>query len=508
MIHQAPLFGQRCTGRGVAVRRHALWRRFGQCWSGRRSFPAASGTLALCAPAMLWAAIVPGSMPGPAPHVPAGGTWGLSGKQARSSAIPGPPFGVRGAWIVDSAGRRLVLRGMDVSGDEYTPTNAPLPYDAQSFEAIRATGATVVRIPIAWANLEPSKGDYAAAAFARVEQIVGWAARAGLLVVLDMHQYDWSPCFGGNGVPAWAVPGCVDTNLGGAAVAAATGAETYFWAHLSLQRDLAAVWAKVVSDVGSVPSVLGYDLFNEPPAGLVPPEVFESTVLPRFYRILGRAIRKVQPRSLLFVEPAWLHSAATPASFFLGPVGLHRIVYAPHEYGSSLNDASGNVADAGGPGQFEPDLALSEEQAKLLHAPLWIGEWGDVDTSSPIGISARSYVPDMVTAQDRFMVGSAYWTWTSGSWPYTPGVQAALSRITPLAVAGMPRRFHTGERSLSLTWIASSGTTIVSLPSGIVPHVQVLVGNVHARLIGVGWLALSAKPGQLASVDITAPSRE
>ncbi|MHB1890204.1 MAG: glycoside hydrolase family 5 protein, partial [Acidimicrobiales bacterium] len=297
-------------------------------------------------------------------------------------------------------------------------------------------------------------------------------------------------------------------NLGGAAAAAAAGAETYFWTHLRLQHDLAALWAKVVTDVGSVPSVLGYDLFNEPPAGLVPPEVFESTVLPRFYRILGRAIRKVQPRSLLFVEPAWLHSAATPASFFLGPVGLHRIVYAPHEYGSSLNDASGNVADAGGPGQFEPDLALSEEQAKLLHAPLWIGEWGDVDTSSPIGISARSYVPDMVTAQDRFMVGSAYWTWTSGSWPYTPGVQAALSRITPLAVAGMPRRFVTGEHSLSFTWIASSGKTIVSLPYGMLPRVHVLAGHVHARLIGAGSLALSARPGQLASVDITAASGE
>ncbi|MHB1889712.1 MAG: cellulase family glycosylhydrolase, partial [Acidimicrobiales bacterium] len=174
-----------------------------------------SGALALCAPAMLWAAIVPGAMPVSAPHAPAGGASTLAGEHARSSSLPGAPFGVRGAWIVDSAGRRLVLRGVDVSGDEYTPTNAPLPYDAKSFEAIRATGATVVRIPIAWANLEPSKGEYAAAAFARVEQIVGWAARAGLLVVLDMHQYDWSPCFGGNGVPAWAVPGCAGANLGG-----------------------------------------------------------------------------------------------------------------------------------------------------------------------------------------------------------------------------------------------------------------------------------------------------
>jgi hypothetical protein len=226
-------------------------------------------------------------------------------------------------------------------------------------------------------------------------------------------------------------------------------------------------------------------------------------VLPRFYRTLGSAIRSVRPHALLFVEPAFLHSAATPASFFLGPIGLADIVYAPHEYGTSLNDASGDVGDVGGPAQFAPDLASSERQAALLHAPLWIGEWGDVNTASAISYRPRDYVPDMLSAQDAFMIGSAYWTWTGGGWPYSAGIQRQLRRITPFAVAGRLRRMVTGEHSLLMSWTPARGRSLVSLPAGVTPDVRVLRGSVRASYLGGGWLAVSARPGRPASIAVT-----
>src|SRR5262249_39232220 len=130
------------------------------------------------------------------------------------AATAAPRFSTNGRWITDAVGRTLVLRGVDVMGAEYTPTAQPLPYDATDFAKIRALGATVVRLPIAWANIEPTKGHYAATALARARQIVADAGAAGLLVVLDMHQWNWSPCFGGNGMPEWATNPCPHMSTG------------------------------------------------------------------------------------------------------------------------------------------------------------------------------------------------------------------------------------------------------------------------------------------------------
>jgi endoglycosylceramidase len=448
---------------------------------------------------LLGLVVVHGGLGGPAAGAAPAGT---------TQPIVQGPFRTQGLFVLDSAGRRLFLRGLDVSGDEYVPTGAPLPYGPATFRQIRATGATVVRVPIAWANIEPRRGVFDEAALARVRKIVSWAADAGLLVVLDMHQYDWSPCFGGNGVPAWAVPGCPRLATGPASVLAAAPAETAFFLDRSLEEQFAKAWAQVALAVKGDPAVLGYDLFNEPPAGLVPPGVFEATVLPAFYRLVAHALRRVDPHALVFVEPAWLHSAATPASSFLGPIGLPDIVYAPHEYGTSLDDGAGDVADLAGPGQFVPWLAMDRRQARRLHAAVWIGEWGDVNPTSAFSIHPYAYVRDMLTAQDEELLGSAYWSSTPsstpGSWPYTARIAAELSRIAPAAVAGDPVRISTGRRTLSFVWKAAPGTTLVSLPSGVHPVVEVLRGKVSSRLLPGDWLALRAPAGELASVVVEA----
>src|SRR5690348_1247560 len=151
----------------------------------------------------------------------------LAGLAPQAVAAPKPRFGTEGRWVTDAAGRKLVLRGVDVMGAEYTPTSQPLPYDATDFAKIRAMGATVVRLPIAWANIEPTPGVYDANALRRAHQIVADAGAAGLLVVLDMHQWNWSPCYGGNGMPAWATNPCPNMTTGTPAdVAAEAPAET------------------------------------------------------------------------------------------------------------------------------------------------------------------------------------------------------------------------------------------------------------------------------------------
>lgn len=441
-------------------------------------------------------------------------------------------YGTRGLWVTDASGRVLLLRGADVSGDEYTPTDRPLPYGPSDFAAVRATGATVVRIPISWANVEPAPGHFDKAAIQRVVDIVGWAGAAGLEVVLDMHQWEWSPCFGGNGMPAWATDPCPDvsgtltatplSSVPGAGLVSGEGAvttetapaETAFWESSALQEQFARAWEAVAEAVGHPAYLLGFDILNEPPNGLVPPAVFESVVLPRFYRQVGSALRAVDPGALLFVEPALVHSAVTAASTLPVPVGLPRVVYAPHEYGTSLNDAAGDVADVAGPDQFAPDLAVTVAQAQEMGAALWIGEWGAVNPASSLSYDSAAYVPDMVAAMDRAMVGSAYWSYTStaaqGWWP-----AADLTRMTPYAVAGVPLSLSTGGHTMTLEWRATAGTTLVSLPAGVDPTVRVLKGTVTATSVlptedaltgsvDGGWLEVSAPAGTTVSIVVTA----
>lgn len=439
----------------------------------------------------------------PAPSIAAG----RSVPPSRDTQMA-PRYAVAGLWIVDRQHRRLVLRGVDVSGAEFTPTDQPLPYSATDLATIRATGATVVRVPVAWAQIEPAEGHYDPAALARVDQIVEWAGNAGLRVILDMHQWHWSPCFGGNGMPAWATDPCPhDSSASDVNTPQEAAAETGFWTSAELQRRFADAWAAVVGSLraighGSVPSyVLGYDLLNEPAGGYLPPGVFDNVTLPAFYRTVTAAVRAVDPGALVFVEPPLL---ADPARTTMSVLGISRAVYSPHLYGDSFNDAAGDAGDILGPSQFLPDLTLGEGDAQRLHAAFWPGEWGDLNPSATVSYRETQYAADMLSAQDQLMVGSAYWAyWAPGGWPWTPDVQAVLTRPSPFAIAGRPIAFQTSPGGLRLSWVSDGGTTVVSVPTGWTAKVSVLAGSVRWYGPSPGWVMLRAAPGTNAVVEVT-----
>src|SRR5580698_7607656 len=166
---------------------------------------------------------------------------------SQAAPLAGPRYSTNGLWITDAQGRDLFLRGVDVSGAEYTPTNQALPYDEADFATMRADGVTVVRIPIAWALIEPTPGHFDQTAINRAVQIVDWAGTAGLKVVIDMHQYIWASCFGGLGMPLWTVPDCPSTPPTNVALQEAyvLAAQNTFWHSPVLQADFAQAWVQV-----------------------------------------------------------------------------------------------------------------------------------------------------------------------------------------------------------------------------------------------------------------------
>lgn len=423
-----------------------------------------------------------------------------------------PTFTTSGLWVIDNHGRRLFPRGFDVSGAEYTPTDAPLPYDAADFRMIRATGADVVRIPIAWALIEPTAGGIDPAALARVHQIVGWAGAAGLDVVLDMHQYLWAPCLGGLGMPDWTVPNCPPKPPSNPAqqeadIALAANA---FWHSPSLQERFAQAWVAVARAVGRPRYLLGYDILNEPYPGLIPNEVFETAYLGPFYRHVAAALRAVNPDPLIYVEPSILNGVANGSSQFLGPIGIPRVVYEPHQYGATSFNADGTVgvADVGGPRQFAYDLRTDRQVARRMGAALWVGEWGALSASN-LNYQPESYVSDDLAEQDALMIPAAYW-----SYDVLDGTNADLGlagefrRIEPWAIAGSPLSVATSTASLSLRWRSDGGATMVSLPAGCEPTVSVRTGTRSARYSSEpGWLTLRAAKGTTVGVVVTCSPR-
>src|SRR4029077_17729504 len=99
----------------------------------------------------------------------------------------------------------------------------------------------------------------------RARQIVADAGAAGLLVVLDMHQWNWSPCYGGNGMPEWATNPCphiTSTSTAGPVIEAP--AETAFWASSDLQAAFAKAWVADATAVGNPPNLLAHHLLPQP----------------------------------------------------------------------------------------------------------------------------------------------------------------------------------------------------------------------------------------------------
>ncbi len=162
-------------------------------------------------------AAAPASFPVPAsPSADGGGLPALTVLRGGGS---GPVIG-------DSAGRQVLLRGVNVNQlvdygqpDKSKPTVRPLA-DADYAQMASEYGFDVQRLNLSWSQLEPARGQFSQAYIARVRQAVDWAAAHGIYTVLDMHQDTYSkyvtatpgttcrtgasPEFGNDGAPAWA----------------------------------------------------------------------------------------------------------------------------------------------------------------------------------------------------------------------------------------------------------------------------------------------------------------
>ncbi len=187
-----------------------------------------------------------------------------------------PSISICGQRFVDPQGRHVILHGINVvnknPADGYFFDSGP-----ELFAALREWGFNVVRFGVIWDGLEPQPGVYDEAYLKRLDRQIAWAKSAGLLVFLDMHQDLYSVLYA-DGAPAWATltDGAPHLDLGGVwsdayftSMAVQTALD-HFWSNtpapdgLGLQDHYARMWAHLAQRYADEPTVIGYDIMNEP----------------------------------------------------------------------------------------------------------------------------------------------------------------------------------------------------------------------------------------------------
>ncbi|PFG96728.1 endoglycosylceramidase [Saccharopolyspora erythraea NRRL 2338] len=341
--------------------------------------------------------------------------------------------------LTDLDGTPLVPRGLN-NGHSAKESADAMAWTGPGDIAAEADriGSNSTRLLVFWSRLEPRPGHYDEHYLDAVAQRVAWYERAGMRVVLDMHQDMWGPAVAGsspnNGAPAWAthfdgLPATVQdpwplTYL----QPGVTRAFDHFWGttgrHPELREHFTAAWRHLAQRFAGSPAVLGYDLFNEPWGGSVPWPLFERDLLGPLYQRLITEIRTVDQQHWIFVEPQALGvnqglPSALPA-LHDPRTGAPRIAYAPHFYptllgaGQTYTGATKALVRNTMRWWFDANAAT----ARRLGAPMVVGEFG-LDATKP---GALEFVDDVLTEASRRGAGWWYWSNDPGGWgPYAPG---------------------------------------------------------------------------------------
>jgi len=277
------------------------------------------------------------------------------------------------------------------------------------------------------------------------------------------------------------------------------------------QDAVMAAWSKLWIRYKDEPSVVGYDLLNEPQRGLDPDEerCCREQLLPTLRR-MADAMHAVSPAKWALYQPLYRETGAGDGPFLpmKEPFGRERVIYAPHLYSMDLT-------------MMNKTLDRYLREAALSNAPLLLGEWGPatdiaVDTDPQKQERYTKVYQATANALDQRGIGGIK-AWFCGTRaplkskkrpkPFTWAIFSdtdpvgqierkyitdALARPRPLAVAGHLERhgfdFATRTLEVSLKPDTKPGSTEIFVSAD-----RYYPGGFRVE-VGAG-LALALKPG-------------
>ncbi len=317
---------------------------------------------------------------------------------------------------------------------------------------LAAAGFTTLRVPLHWALFLQDKDSlqFSGPGDALLDRLIGWCKRSGLHVILDLH----------------AAPG----GQTGVNHDDGVGFPLTFYVP-RYRRETIALWTHLAARYAQEPTVLGYDLLNEP----ISPYADEDFLNPRledFYREIAAAIRAVDPNHILFLEGAqW---AANFTVF--GRPFANNVAYTYHMFWASPVRAS---------------IARMLDFSNANNVPLLLGETGEL---------SNSWDERFRTLHEKYGVSWSFWTFKTMD-----------SHTTPLSIAPIPG-WQTIE-ALGDTdphdWPATTPEMRAKAQAAMAAYLQamrfenVTVNGCYLRALGL--MAAGCPPGSAPHMAAAAP---
>jgi aryl-phospho-beta-D-glucosidase BglC (GH1 family) len=282
-------------------------------------------------------------------------------------------------WNFSGAGgdrpRRIEQRVAELIGADAAATFWKAWHDnfvaEDDIAKIHDLGFNAVRVAMNARLLLPEGQDsFDQTGFSYLTNVVDWAGKHGVYVILDMHT-----------TPGGQTGANIDDSIND---------QPDLFNVPSNQDRLVKLWTEVARRFAANPTVLGYDLLNEP---LAPDFSNLNDQLWPLYQRLGAAIRTVDSKHIFIVEGAqWANNWSSLQQPF-----DDQLIYSFHKYWDDTSSAS-----------IQGYLDSRGQWKK----PLWCGETGE---------NNNDWYKAVFPMLESNQVGWSFWTWKkldSGNNPY------------------------------------------------------------------------------------------
>ncbi len=204
---------------------------------------------------------------------------------------------------------------------------------------LKRAGFNSVRLPLNWRLFVTPRPPYRfeGPGWELVERLIGWCRVEGLYVVIDLH-----------GAPGGQTGTQIDDSHG----------YPFLFLDAESQQITIDLWRELAKRYRNEPTVLGYDLLNEPIGHMFDTARLNPLLGPLYDRLVA-AVREVDPHHIIFLAGAQWNTNFE----ILTPPKVPNIAYTFHTYWTPGTDVS----------VIERYLRVAWEH----QVPLWLGESGE-----------------------------------------------------------------------------------------------------------------------------------